>query len=167
MGQTLDLDAFAHPLPGLRKKGFLQFRQPPLWRTHQVRGAHRAHLFQALFRGYTPIHDPDPLRTTVACLDALEEITQRVRVLGVACEHFVAQRKAFRSNDQSNHPLPAVKPLIPTLVAAFVVMLVAVLSLVVLLARRVRFEIRAGQIVEQHIEPRLKQLAPAPLQKLE
>jgi hypothetical protein len=154
----LDLDAFPYRLPGTAQEGFLQFVQPALGRAHQVGRPHLAHLGQTRFGGDAAVHDPDPPRMAVARFDAVEEFAQGAVVAAVAGQHFVAQRKAFRCDDQGDHHLPAVT----TLVAA-----VAILAQVFRSAWGVALEIGAGQVVEQDVETRAEQFAPTPLEELE
>ena len=89
---------------------------------------------------------------TITLLDPIQKVAQGGRVGSIARQHLVAQRKALWRDDQADHHLTTVE----TLVAA-----IAILALVALLAQRVRLEIGAGQIVEQHIELCPKQFAPA------
>ncbi len=73
-------------------------------------------------------------------------------------EHLVAQREAFGRDDQRDDHLAAVA----SLVAA-----VAVLAQIMFAALYVALEVGARQVVQQHVELRPEQLAPAPAQELE
>jgi hypothetical protein len=98
------------------------------------------------------IHHPDALGLAILVFDFLQEAAQRRVVGGIAGQDFIRQRKALGRHDQGDHHLHA----ITALVAA-----VAVTALVVLVIRRVRFEIGAGQVVEQNLEAGAKQILPA------
>ena len=90
--------------------------------------------------------------------DLLQEGAQRRLVGGVARQDLVGQRKALRRHDQRDDHLHAVA----ALVAA-----VAVAALVLLIGRRIAFEVGARQIVEQHIELGAEQILPALAQMAE
>jgi hypothetical protein len=69
---------------------------------------------------------------------------------GPSTYDFVGQWKTVRRDDQCDHDLHA----IGTLVAA-------VTELPLAIARRIAFEIGAGQIIQEHVEIGLKQVFPA------
>jgi len=87
-----------------------------------------------------------------------KEIRQRRAIGGVARQNLVGEREAFRRDDQGDDDLHTVV----ALVAA-----VAVAALVVLIIRRIGFEIRAGQIIQQHFKARSEQVLPALAQMTE
>ena len=89
-------------------------------------------------------------------LNAVDEGGQRGVVGRVARHHLIGQRETVGRDDQRDHHLDAVG----TLVAA-------VAELAFARQGRVRLEIGAGQIVEQNIEPGLKQGALARLEERE
>ena len=135
------------------EEGLLQLRQPPLGRAHQVARADAAHLGQAVLGGDAAVHHPDAVGLAVALLDAVQEAAQRGVVGGVARHHLVAQREALGRDDQRDDDLHAVA----ALVAA-----VAELAQIVGPAVFVALEVGAGQVVQQHVELRAEELAPAP-----
>ena len=157
-GQPLDLHALAHLGPGLGEEVLLELAESALGRAHQVARADAAHLGQAVLGGDAAVHHPDALGFAVALLDAVEEVAQRGGVGRVARQHLVAQREALGRDDQRDDHLPA----IAALVAA-----VAELAQVIRPALDVGLEVGAGQVVQQHLEARTEQLAPAALQELE
>ncbi len=110
------------------------------------------HLGQHLFGGDAAVHHPDALGLAVLRLDLRKEGAQGRLVRGVAGENVVGERKAVGRHDERNDHLHAVW----ALVAA-----VAVPALVALVARRIGFEIRAGQIVEKDVEAGAEQILPA------
>jgi len=114
-------------------------------------GSAATHLGQHLLGGNAAIHDPDAVCLAVLGFDLAQHAAQRGAVGGVARQHLVGERKAFRRHDQRNHDLHAVT----ALVAA-----VAVAPLVRFIIRRRRLEIAARQIVEQYLEPRSEQVLP-------
>jgi hypothetical protein len=93
--------------------------------------------------------DPHAFCFSVGLLNLVEKIAQRGAITGIAVHHFVGQRETIRGDHQRNHQLQTVRPLIAT---------VTVLGLGVLFHRA--FKVRAGQIVKQHFEIRLKQIGP-------
>ena len=79
----------------------------------------------------------------------VEKTAQRGAITGVAVHHFVGQWKTIAGDHQRNHHLQTIRPFIAT---------VTVLSFGVFFHRA--FEVRAGQVVEQHFEVGLKQIGP-------
>ena len=144
----------AHRLPGLFEQSLFQLGEPPFRRSDQIedRRIGLTHLAQHLLGRDAAIHHPDAFRLAVLRLDLLQKAAQRRLVGGVSRQDLIGERKAFRRHDQRNHHLHAVA----ALVAA-----VAVAALVGFVVRRRRLEIGAGQVVQQHIEPRPKQILPA------
>src|SRR6266446_808880 len=97
-------------------------------------------------------------RLAVLPLDPRQEVAQGGVVRGVARQHLVGQRQPLRGHHQGDDDLHAVRPVIAR---------IAVASLVAFGKRRIGLEIGAGQIVEQHIEADVEQVAPAPDQMIE
>ena len=116
------------------------------------------HLRQHLLRRNAPVHHPDPLGLAIQFFDPLQKTAQRGFVRRVPRHHFVGQRKTFRRHHQRDDHLHAVRPLVPA---------VAITTLVPFGKRRIALEIRAGQIVEQHLELHPEQILPAPPQMTE
>jgi predicted aconitase len=85
--------------------------------------------------------------------DPGEEHPQRRAVRRVAGQHLVSQGKTVRGNHQRDHHLRAVRPLVAAVTMTTLVALRHV--------RGVDLEVRAGQIVEQHVEIRVEQVTPA------
>src|SRR5215831_695922 len=106
------------------------------------------HLLKDLFSGNAAVHEPDPIGLAILALDFFKKVSQRGFVGGIAAEHFVSQRQAFRSDDQCDDDLHAVGALITAVAKA---------ALVILGKGRIAFEIGAGQIVKQHVKFRAKQ----------
>jgi hypothetical protein len=92
-------------------------------------------------------------------LDLAEEHPQRLAVGGVAGQDLVSQRQAVGRDHQRDHHLRAVRPL----VAAVAVTAFSAFRQV----RCVDLEVGAGQIVQQHVEVGVEQIAPAPDQMRE
>src|SRR4029453_14680655 len=84
--------------------------------------------------------------------DLFQKGWERGLVVGVARHHFVTQRKTFRRDDQGENYLHAVRPLVRA---------VTKFSSVPFGKGRITFKIRAGQVVEQHVELRIEQILPA------
>src|ERR1017187_2380383 len=76
-------------------------------------------------------------------LDACEEILQRGVVRRIPGEHLIGQRKTLRRDDQCNHHLHAVGPVITR---------VAELALALILQRRVDLKVGRCEVVQEHIE---------------
>jgi hypothetical protein len=89
----------------------------------------------------------------VLAFDLGAEIAQRLAVGGIAGQNFVGERQAVRGDDQCDDELRAIGPL----VAAVSVASLAVLGKI----GSVHLEIGAGQVVEQHVERGVEQIAPA------
>jgi len=155
LGQELDLNALANLPPGLVDQVFLKLGQPSFGRADQVlhRRTALTHLDEDLFGWDAAVHHPNAPRLAVLRLDLGQEAPQRLVVAGVAGHDLAGERQAVRRHDERGHPLRAVRPLIPA---------VAVATLVALgLRRGVDFEVGAGQVVEQHVEAGVEQVAPA------
>ena len=155
LGQQFDVDAFARLLPGLLDQMFFQAVQPSLGRSHEVLHGWiaGAHFGQDRLGGHAAIHHPDAPRFAVLFLDLAQKRPQRLAVCGVARQNLVGQRQAFGRHHQGDHQLRAVRPLVAAVAVAAFVALRQI--------RGVHFEIRAGQIVEQHLEIGVEQIAPA------
>ena len=156
--QQLHLYGITHLAPRQRQERLLQSRQPALRRADQV--AHRrialAHRLQRLFGRDAAVHDPHPLRATVAALDGGEELRQRRLLARVARHCLVGQREPLRRHHQADHHLHAVRALVA-----------AVAKLPQTLQRRVALEVGAGQVVQQHVEAGVEQRLPALAQEAE
>jgi len=74
-------------------------------------------------------------------------------MVSIAGQDFVSQRQTVRRDNQGDHHLRAVRPLVTAVAVAALVSLRHV--------RGVDLEIRAGQVVEQHVEVGVEQVAPA------
>ncbi len=138
----------------------LRFVLPDLapWRPHQVKHLppRGAHLRQQFFTGNSPIHHPHPPCLAVHALDLVQKTAQAVPVGSIPLHHFVGQRETFRRQHQGDHHLPTVEPPVPAVtVAGF--------------GNRFRlsFHIGAGEIVEEQIKARRKEVLPPQPQVLE
>ncbi len=76
----------------------------------------------------------------------------------VARQHLVGERKTLRGHHQRNDHLHAVRAMIAR---------VTVAALVLLVGRRIGLEIRAREVIQQHIEARVEQIPPATHQMIE
>src|SRR5712691_2580949 len=108
-----------------------------------------AHIFQNGFAGNAAIHHPYPARFAVGVLHLFEKAWQRGAIGCVALHHLISQRQPIGGHHQRNHQLQTIRSFIPTVTA---------LGLRVLL--HLSFEVRTGQIVEQHFEIRVEQVGP-------
>ena len=86
-------------------------------------------------------------------LDLAQEHPKRFAVGGVAGQHLVSQRQAVGRDHQRDHHLRAVRPLVAAVTVAALAAFRQVGS--------VDLEVGAGQIIEQHIEVGIEQIAPA------
>ena len=91
--------------------------------------------------------------------DLAQKRPQRLAVGGVAGQAFVGQRQTFGGYHQGDHQLRAIGPLVAAVAVATFVALGQI--------RGVDLEISAGQIVEQHVEIGVEEIAPAPRQMRE
>ena len=163
VGQHVELLGLRHELdphagsglaPRLVEETALELAQPSFRRSDQIldRRVGLAHLGEYGFGGNAAVHHKDAPGLTVLRLDLGQEDAQR-RVVGrVAGEHLVGERQAFRRHHQGDDDLDAVGALIAAIAEA---------ALVGLILRRIGFEIGAGQIVKQHIEAGVEEIAPA------
>jgi hypothetical protein len=94
-------------------------------------------------------------RFAVLALDGAQNDFPRSHVSTVAVEHFVAAGEALEIDNQRQHPLQTVGPVIAR-----------VSALHHRIARGGAFHIRAGQVVQDHLELALTQLAIALLKML-
>ena len=161
LGQQLDLHALPRVLPGLFQQVLLQPVQASLRRSHQI--LHRwiavAHFGQHGLGRHAAIHDPDPPRLAVLLLDLAQEHPQCLAVGGVAGQYLVSQRQAIGRDHQRDDHLRAVRPLVATVTMASLAAFWQV--------RCGDLEVGAGQIVQQHVEVGVEQIAPAPDQMRE
>src|SRR5580693_3079575 len=155
--QQLDLDAGSRLLPRLSDQMFFQTRQATLWRAHQI--IHwrisRAHLGEHLLGRHAAVHQPDATRLAVLPLDAIEKPPQGRLVRGVAGQHLIGQRQTFGGHHQGNDDLHTIWPVIARVPEA---------PLVAFRKRRIRLEIGARQVIEQHVVADVEQVSPPPRQ---
>jgi hypothetical protein len=111
-----------------------------------------AHLGENFLGRNTAIRQPDASSLAILAFDAIEKVTQRRVVGGVAGQHLIGQRQPLWRHRQRDHHLHAVRPMIAR---------VSVAALVAFRKRRIGLEIGAGQIVKQHIEAGVEQVPPA------
>lgn len=105
-------------------------------------------------RGDTAIHEPGTPGFAVLLFNPLEHPLESGLVGGVAGEHFAAERKAFRRDNERDDHLHALATLIATVIeAAQAVWL-----------QWIAFEVGAGEILEQDVELHVEKIAPALLQ---
>ena len=158
--QELDLHALADLMPGEIGQRFLIAVQSSFGRSHKIEDGRVAfpHLPENLFSGNAPVHHPYALGLAVLRLDLFEKPLEGRVVGGVARHDFVGQGEPLRGHNQGNHHLHAVEPLVPA---------VAVLPLVVFGKGRIALEVRARQIIEEHVERRVEQILPAFRQVIE
>ena len=107
------------------------------------------HLAQDGFGRNAAIHHPHPPRFSVGLFDVFQKRPQRLMFRRVAIHHFVCQRKSVRRDHQRDHHLQTVRSVVAA-VAAFGFRILLHLS----------FEVRAGQVVQQHLEVSPEQLRP-------
>ena len=84
--------------------------------------------------------------------DPGQEVLERGFVRGVAGQHFVGEREALGRDDEGDDDLHAVAALVPAVAEA---------ARVGGVGGRITFKIRAGQIVEEHLELRVEEIAPS------
>ncbi len=139
-----------HALPRLAQQLLFQLAQQVLWRAHEVADFIAAHLLKSRLGRYAPVHHPHAPGLAVHGLDLLQELRQRGLVRPVPRQHFVRHRQALGGHHQRDDHLAAVGPLVAA---------VAVPGLGDLLTAPL--EVRAGQVVQQHVEAGVEQRLPA------
>lgn len=157
LGQQFDFHALAHLLPRLFEQRRFEFAEPALRRADQIRHRRlaRPHLGEHLLGRNAAIHHPNALGLAVLCFDLREKISERCLVRGVARQHLVSEWKTLRCDHQRDHHLHAIGPLVAAVAKA---------PFAAVAFRRIAFEIRARQIIEQHLETRAEEIAPSLLQ---
>ena len=151
LGMTgeLDLDAFVDLAPAFRAGEFggelLQLR---LWRADDVAPPGCAQPRQIGGAGHAAIGDPDPANGTMAGLHGRHDRLQSLRIVGVAGEHFIAQRKAVEGHHKGDAHLLAIGT-----------MIAGIAALCLRVGFRLALEIGAGDVVEQHFVLNREQLA--------
>jgi hypothetical protein len=136
----LDLDAVMDGAPAVCTSKFgcelLQFR---LRRANDVAAAGSAQPCQVLGAGHAAVGDPHPPQHAVTRLHGGDDRLQGPRIVGVAGEHLVTQRKAVERHHQRDQDLLAVAAMIAGMAA-----------LGLRVGLRQAFEIGAGDVIEQH-----------------
>ena len=156
LGQQLDLDARrAPPARACPARCFSnRVRRPLGVPTRYCTGGSLPRISASTASVGMPRSITQTRRALPYCCSILrEEHPQRRAVRGVAGQHLVGQRQAVRRDHQRDHHLRAVRPLVAAVAVAALVALRHV--------RGVDLEVGAGQIVEQHVEVDVEQVAPA------
>jgi hypothetical protein len=155
--QEFDAQVLAHLLPGFFGEFLFQFRQSSFGRADEVTdpGLALPQFGQHGFGGNAAVHHPDAFGVAVTFLNQLQHVPERGLVSGVAGEHFAGQRQALGRDDQRHDDLHAVAAFVPAVTEA---------AGIAFVFGHVAFKICRGQVVEQHVELRAKEIAPAPAQ---
>ena len=124
-------------------------------------GRGSAHPRQACLGGDAPVHHPGAIGFAVERLDLLQEVLQGGGVGGIAGQDLIGQRKALGGDDQGDHHLHAVRPLVAAVAEFALALLAPRLSPG---GRRRALEIGAGQVVEQNLEADREEALPTRLQ---
>jgi hypothetical protein len=141
----------SHLLPGQIQPLLFVLLHLAFGSSHQIENLPRPipHLLQYLFARNAPVHHPHPFGFAIGLLDLVQKLAQRCAITGIAIQDFVGQWKTIRGDHQGNHHLQTIRPLIAT---------VTVLGFGVLFHRA--FKVRTGQVVEEYLEFRMKQIGP-------
>ena len=155
LGQQFDFDSFPHLLPGQFVSTGLPVGSSVPWACPPGRAP--ADHSRASARAFSSVGMPRSITQIRCALPYCFSIFSRkslsvVLSLVLPAHHFVGQRKTFRRDDQRDDHLHAVRALVPA---------VTKFSFVLFGKRRIAFKIRAGQVVEQHVELRVEQILPA------
>ena len=131
--------------PDLRPVFLQQFRFKLLHltarRARQILPVAFADCRQVLFAHNAAVKHPDPARLAILAFHHAQNRLHRRDVGSIAVESFVAEWESFVVHNQRDHQLLAIWPVIARVTAAHHWILL-----------RRAFHIRAGQVVEQHIE---------------
>ena len=152
-GDQLGFHFFPHLHPGALQKFAFHPLQLRAGRAHQVLPAPLAQRRQIRFAHDPAVKHPDPPRPSVLAFHHAHDRFQARHIRAVAAEGFVAQGKTFGVDDERDHHLLAVGPMVAR---------VAPLQQRVLLG--LAFHVGAGQVVKQHVELGAEQFAIAFLQ---
>ena len=120
---------------------FLELFHLPTRRTYQIVPATFTDGGQILLAHDAAIADPDPAGLTILALHHAQNGFQGRDIGAVAVKSFVAEREPFTIDNQRDHHLLTVGPMVPRIATAHHGILF-----------RRTFHIGAGQIVEQHIK---------------
>ena len=130
-----------HPRPVILEQFFFKPLHLAAGRTRQILAATLSYRRQILLAHNAAIEDPDPACLAILALDHAQNRLHGRDVAAVAVECFITEREAFVVDDQCDHQLLAVGPMIPRIAA----------SNHRILFRRA-FHISARQIVKKHVE---------------
>ena len=151
MARELDLDAFVDRAPAVATGEFggelLQLR---LRRADDVAPAGLAQPRQILGAGHAAVGDPDASQHAMPRLHGGHDRLQGPRIVGIAGEHLVAERKAVEGHDQGDAHLLAVGA-----------MIAGIAALRLRVGFRLALEIGARDVVEQHFVLDREQLSAA------
>ena len=118
-----------------------------------------AHLGEGVLRGHAPVHEPEVADPAVFRLQLPDERHLRLLVARVAGHHFVGERESVRRQDERNHDLEAVAPLVAAVAVA--------LEIAVERLRAVHLEVGARQVEEDDVARRAEEARPAVAQEEE
>lgn len=110
--EQLDLDVGLHLLPRRRQQVALEGFEPGPRGADQVVRPARPQRGQVLLADDPAVQHPDAVGLAVLGLDGLQDLVQRGDVRAVAIEHLVGQREAIRTDDQGQHDLGTIGPVI-------------------------------------------------------
>ena len=130
-----------HPGPVILEQLFFKPLHLAAGRTRQILAATLSYRRQILFAHNAAIEYPDPSRLAILALYHAQHCLHGRDVAAVAVECFVTEREALVVDDQRDHQLLAVGPMIPGVAAA---------NHRILFRRALH--IRARQIVKKHVE---------------
>ena len=151
MAREFDLDALLHGAPaGRGGKLGAELLELRLRRPDDVAPAGLAQPGEVVGARHAAVGDPDASQHAVARLHGGHDRLQGARIVGVAGEHLVAQRKAVEGHHQRDAHLLAVGTVIARVAAPGL-----------WVGFRQALEIRAGDVVEQHFVVDREQLAAA------
>ena len=151
MACELDLDALLHGAPaGRAGKLGAELLELGLRCPNDVAPASVAQPGKVCGARHAAVGNPDASHHTVARLHGGHDRLQGARIVGVAGEHLVAERKAVEGHHQRDAYLLAVGAMVARVAAPGL-----------RVGFRQAFEIRAGDVVEQHLVLDRKQFAAA------
>src|SRR6201982_4134175 len=149
VARELDLDAFVDRAPAVRASEFRgELLQLRLRRADDVASARLAQPREIVGAGHAAVGDPDPSHHTMPGLHSGHDRLQGPRIVGIAGEHLVAQRKAIEGHHKRDAHLLAVWA-----------MVAGIAALGLRVAFRLALKIGARDIVEQHLVLDCKQLS--------
>ena len=155
----LHVDAFLHVLPVRLLQLVSEHLQVSARSADEIPVPAFAHLPQRLLRRNAPVHQPEAADLPVLLLQPPDERHLRLLVARVAGHDLVGEGEAVRREDERDHDLQAVAPLVAAVAVALEVALEGL--------RAVDLEVRAREVEEEDVARRAEEPRPPVAEEVE